>query len=110
MRSEEARSLLLAQRGEYDPPPRFPDVATRTAAALAAKDAHGDYRRANTMTAFAEALSMDLESIGKDRHLRVNFAPGFPLAPRQEDKVALVKHIAELRPAMASESFGISRT
>ena len=61
----------------------FPDVATRTAAALSAKDAHGDYRKANTTTAFAEALSMDLKSLGKDQHLRVNFAPGFPLPPKQ---------------------------
>ncbi len=87
----------------------FSDVAIRTAAAFSAKDAHGDYRRANTTAAFAEALSLDLESIGKDRHLRVNFAPGFPLSPQQDDKAALAKHMAELRPAMASESFGISR-
>lgn len=87
----------------------FPDVAAHTAAALSAKDAHGDYRDAKTTTTFAKALSMDLESIGKDRHLRVNFAPGFPLPPQQDDKAAIAKHIAELRPAMASESYGISR-
>lgn len=87
----------------------FPDVATRTAAALAAKDAHGGYRDAKTTTAFAKALSMDLKSIGKDRHLRVNFAPGFPTPPPHPDKAAAAKQLMQLRTAMAGESYGISR-
>lgn len=88
----------------------FPDVAARTAAALTAKLKHGDYRDAKTTAAFAKALSTDLRSIGKDGHLRVNLAPGFPLLPQQqEDQAAAAKHIARLRQAMASESYGISR-
>ncbi|MEO6801217.1 MAG: S41 family peptidase [Rhodanobacter sp.] len=87
----------------------FPDVAARTAAALSSKAAHGDYRNANTTTAFAEALSKDLKSIGKDGHFRVKFAPGFPLSSQPKDKAAIARQLAELRPAMASESYGISR-
>ena len=87
----------------------FPDVAARTAAALATKAAHGDYREANTTTAFAEALSKDLKSIGQDRHLRVKFAPGFPPPSQQKDKAAIARQFAAWRPAMASESYGISR-
>ena len=87
----------------------FPDVAAKTAAALSAKAAHGDYRDAKTTTAFAEALSSNLKSIGKDEHLNVEFAPGFSLPPRPDDKAASAKYIAQLRPQMANESYGISR-
>ena len=87
----------------------FPDVAARTAAALSAKATHGDYHGANTTAAFAEALTRDLKAIGKDGHFRVKFAPGFPLSSQQEDKAVIAKQFAEMRPAMASESYGISR-
>lgn len=87
----------------------FPDVAARTAASLSTKAAHGDYHDANTTTAFAEVLSKDLKSIGKDGHFRVKFAPGFPMSSQQKDKAEIAKQFAELRRAMASESYGISR-
>ena len=87
----------------------FPDVAARTATMLSDKAAHGDYQAANTTTAFAKALSKDLKFIGKDGHLRVKFAPGYPLPSPQEDKAAIAKQFAQMRPAMASENYGISR-
>jgi hypothetical protein len=87
----------------------FPDVAARTAAALTRKLARGDYREARTGAAFAEMLSKDLKALGKDRHLRVNFAPDYPIPPPQPDKAVAAERLAQLQSAMASESFGISR-
>lgn len=87
----------------------FPDVAASTVAALSAKAARGGYRDANTATAFAEALTTDLRSFGKDRHFRVGFAPGMPAPPQRRDTAAYVREIAQMGPAMASEGYGISR-
>jgi hypothetical protein len=89
----------------------FPDVATRTAAALSTRAAHGDYRDANTAAAFAKALSRDLASIGNDKHLRVRFAPDLSPPPPDDHKTPDDKDaiIAQMRTDMASESYGISR-
>jgi hypothetical protein len=92
----------------------FPDIAARTATALSAKAAHGDYREANTTTAFANALSSDLKAIGNDAHLRVKFAPDFSPPPQNNDKNAndkgaIAKKMEQMRTAMASQSYGISR-
>ena len=87
----------------------FPDVAATTAAALSAKAARGGYHDARMATAFAEALTADLRSIGKDRHFRVGFAPGMPAPPQRSDPASYVKEIARMRPAMASEGYGIRR-
>jgi hypothetical protein len=96
----------------------FPEVAAKTAAALSAKAAHGDYRGASTTTAFAKALSQDLRSIGNDKHLAVKFAPDLsPPAQNDEknveDKAPTAKEIAQMiaqmRSDSASESYGISR-
>ncbi len=96
----------------------FPGVAAKTAAALSAKDAHGDYRDAKTTTAFAKALSMDLKSIGNDKHLAVKFAPDLSPPPQNDDKNVddkvptakeIAQMIAQMRSDSASESYGISR-
>ena len=92
----------------------FPDVAASTATELSTRAARGDYRDANTTTAFADALTKDLRSIGKDGHFRVKFEPGFSPPPQNDDKEAqdndaIAKDIALMRSTMASESYGISR-
>lgn len=92
----------------------FPEVAARTAATLSAKAAHGDYRDADTTTAFATALSEDLKSSGNDKHLLVTFAPEFSAPPQNDDKGAdgkgaSAKQMAQMRSSMARESYGISR-
>ena len=92
----------------------FPDVAAKTAGALSARAAHGDYRDAKTTAAFAKALSKDLRSIGNDKHLAVKFAPGLSPPPPNadkgaDDKDAMAKEIAQMRSASARESYGINR-
>lgn len=94
----------------------FPDVAAETAAALSARAAHGDYRDANTTTAFAKVLSRDLRSIGNDQHFAVKYAPDLSTPPH-DDKSAvdhaptpeeIAQMIAQMRSASARESYGIS--
>ncbi|OOG48971.1 S41 family peptidase [Rhodanobacter sp. C01] len=101
----------------------FPDVAAETAAALSAKAVHGDYRDANTTTAFAKALSKDLRSIGNDKHLAVKFAPDLSPPPQDDDKgrddkggddkdataKEMAEMIAQMRSVSARESYGINR-
>lgn len=96
----------------------FPDVAAKTAAALSAKAAHGDYRDAKATAAFAKVLSKDLRSIGNDKHLAVKFAPDLSPPPQNDDKNVddkaptakeIAQMIAQMRSASASESYGISR-
>jgi len=59
----------------------FPDVAQSLAAQLAAKEASGGYAKATDTAAFADALSNDLRTLGKDGHFTVEFAPGLEPAP-----------------------------
>jgi len=66
----------------------FPDVAAKTAAALSARAAHGNYRDDKTEAAFAKALSSDLVAIGNDKHLAVKFAPDLPPPSQHDDKSA----------------------
>lgn len=87
----------------------FPDVAASTAAAISAKAARGGYRDVATATAFGDALTADLRSLGKDRHFRVGFAPGIPVPPQRNDAAAYIKEIALMRPDLASAGYGINR-
>lgn len=97
----------------------FPDVAAKTAAALAAKAAHGDYRNANTTTAFAKALSRDLSAIGNDKHLAVKFAPDLSPPPSHGDDKGgdgkgptdkeMEQMFAQMRSTAARENYGVSR-
>ncbi len=96
----------------------FPDIAVKTASALAAKAAHGDYREAKNTAEFTKALTADLKVIGNDKHLAVKFAPDASLPPSNDDKTAdnkeptpeeMAQMIAHMRSASARESYGISR-
>ena len=70
----------------------FPDVAAKTAAALSAKAAHGDYQDDKTEVVFAKALSSDLRSIGNDRHLAVKFAPDLSPPLQNGDKERMTRN------------------
>ncbi len=87
----------------------FPDIATRVAASLASKNAHGDYNIDTTTSAFGEALTRDLHELGKDLHLRVRFEPDFRPEPEQEGKPMSSRKLAEARLEMAHMAYGISR-
>lgn len=51
----------------------FPDVAKKTASAIRAKVRKGGYAGLDSAQAFADSLTSDLQSIGKDQHFRVGY-------------------------------------
>ena len=85
----------------------FPDVANSLAAALAGKQAHGDYAAANTADAFADALSKDMRAIGTDDHFQVFVDPDFK--PRPANAIPSAEELAKDRQEMATYGFGIQK-
>lgn len=63
----------------------FPDVADHAAAALNAKEANDGYASTNEAIAFAEMLTSDLRTHGKDLHLEITFDPDFKVTPPSDD-------------------------
>ncbi|WP_133478864.1 S41 family peptidase [Cognatilysobacter segetis] len=59
----------------------FPDVATKVAAELKARDARGAYAKATDVQTFARALGDDLRTAGHDLHFNVAYDPDFRAAP-----------------------------
>jgi hypothetical protein len=53
----------------------FPETAKKMEEALRARQKNGAYDRVDDAEAFAKMLTDDLEEIGHDKHLRVNFVP-----------------------------------
>jgi hypothetical protein len=51
----------------------FPDVAKKTAAVLRTKLKKGGYNGLDSAEVFADSLTSDLRTLGKDRHLRVGY-------------------------------------
>jgi hypothetical protein len=84
----------------------FPDVAQKVSASLAAKEASGGYNAANDTVAFAELLSADLRTFGRDGHFRVGYAPNFKPAPPQGTPPD-AKEAEEIRQEITSRGFGI---
>ena len=83
----------------------FPDVADTLTAALAAKDASGAYAKATDSKAFADALTNDLRTLGKDSHFFVGYDPGFRATPA--DTVPDAETLAAMHKEIASRGFGI---
>jgi len=68
-RAATVESLATALERRYV----FPDVAKKTAAALRARVKKGAYDGLDGAKAFADSLSADFKSIGKDGHFRVGY-------------------------------------
>lgn len=86
----------------------FPDVATKMAAELAAREAQDAYDRDGTARAFAAALGDDLRELGNDRHLRVDYVPGFKPEPA-DGQPPTAEELASGRKEVARDGFGIAR-
>ena len=54
----------------------FPDVASKVAAQLIAKEKAGGYAAATDSKSFAKALTEDLHALGRDKHFNVVYQPG----------------------------------
>ena len=85
----------------------FPDVAAQVASALAAKDASGGYAQAADSEAFADALSTDLRTLGRDGHFRVGYDPEF--RPSPPNAVPDAEMLERMREETLSRGFGVER-
>lgn len=70
----------------------FPEVAIKMSSSMKSKLENGNYKAILDPQEFAVTLTEDLQTISKDKHLRVTFAPGRIAAQRQavtpEDSIA----------------------
>jgi hypothetical protein len=87
----------------------FPEVASSLATQLAAKEASGGYAAATDSEAFAQALSADLRTLGKDGHFNVEFAPGLEDAPAGKPPIPDAAEVARGREVFAQRAYGIQR-
>ncbi len=87
----------------------FPDLAEKLATATAAKQAKGGYNAATTTDAMAAALTKDLIEIGKDKHFRVEFAPGFEAPPAGARPIPTSAQVAEMRREFSTLAYGLDR-
>jgi hypothetical protein len=85
----------------------FPDVASAVSTALRAKDGQGGYAAAVRADAFAEALTKDLQALGRDGHFRVVHAPGVVLRP--PDALPGKAELAAMRKEIAGVGYGVER-
>ncbi len=85
----------------------FPDVATKIAKSLRAKDAAGGYAKANTADTFAKALGDDLRSVGQDLHFQVNYEPEFGQHAQDSHAVPSHEDAERMRKDVASFGYGI---
>lgn len=83
----------------------FPDVAEQLATALAAKEASGGYSQATDSSTFADALTKDLRTLGKDGHFAVGYDPDFRASPPNAAPDA--ETLAAMRREVSSHGFGI---
>lgn len=85
----------------------FPDVATKIARTLRAKDAAGGYAKAADAETFAKALGDDLRSVSQDLHFQVAYEPEFGQHPQDSHAVPSHEDAERMRSDIASHGFGI---
>ncbi len=86
----------------------YPDVASKTAAALKDKLAKGGYDGGATTKAFGEALTTDLQAFGHDKHFRAEFDPEFKPEPEEDVAPTPVEREAA-RAQAAHRNWGIQK-
>jgi tetratricopeptide (TPR) repeat protein len=84
----------------------FPDVAARNGAQLNARLAAGAFDDMTDPQAYAEALTRELQSVNRDKHMRVRLRPAYPASGAQADPGAAV---AQQLREMRSRNFGFER-
>jgi hypothetical protein len=87
----------------------FPEVADALATQLAAKAAAGGYDGAKDTVAFAQALSADLRTLGKDGHFVVEYAPGVEDVPPGKQPVPSAAEVAAGRAEFARFGYSIEK-
>ena len=85
----------------------FPEVAERSASTLGEQLARGRYNQPRAQ-AFAEALTSSLQTVTRDRHLRVRFNPDFR-GSSDPDAAPTAEQRARFRRMAARENFGVNK-
>jgi hypothetical protein len=85
----------------------FPDVATKLAKSLRAKDAAGGYAKTTDTETFAKALGDDLRMVGNDLHFQVNYEPEFDQHPQDSHTVPSHEDAERMRKDIANFGYGI---
>ncbi len=80
----------------------FPEIATKMVSNMETKLKNGNYKSIQDPQEFATTLTTDLQTISKDKHIRVTFAPGQIAEQQQaitaEDSIAyLNRYVANLK-------------
>ncbi len=86
----------------------FPDTAKKMETDLKARIASKEYENATSAKAFAEKLTADLQSVSKDKHLRVRFSAQ-PLPVRKERREPSAAEIERSRWMNKRGNYGFER-
>ena len=87
----------------------FPEVAESLSPQLESRRSSGAYRDATTARAFADALTQDMRTIGKDGHFRVRYDPDFTPYVPETDGPPDAAEIARMREMAARMAYGLPR-
>ena len=86
----------------------FPAVAAAIGPALRTRLEAGAYDALDQPSAFAETLTQDLRTFGKDGHFRVRHDPDFKSQP-DDDRPPSPEEVSQIRTQVARRAFGIAR-
>jgi hypothetical protein len=102
-RSHVIEAALAALQRSYV----FPEVATRMAQAVRARQLVGEYRGLSSARQFARTLTGDLQEVSRDKHLRVRYS--FEPLPAQEQRGPSPEQVARRMEFMRSVNFGFEK-
>jgi retinol-binding protein 3 len=85
----------------------FPEVATRMAQAVRARQLAGEYRSLSSAGEFARTLTADLQEVSRDKHLRVRYS--FEPLPAQEQRLPTPEQGARHLDFLRSVNFGFEK-
>ncbi|MEZ5040647.1 MAG: S41 family peptidase [Saprospiraceae bacterium] len=79
----------------------FPDVAQKTSAHLDKQLQSGQFDASEDLESFAKALTIEVQSINKDKHMRIRPMPPFQ-APENTPSRMIEEHLNQLKQSRAS--------
>jgi len=85
----------------------FPEIAAQIEKDLKKKLEDGSFDEVSNKKEFAEVLTKEVQSISKDKHMRVRVRPPQPLSPTTKPNP--VAEFYEFRTSMQQENFGFTR-
>ncbi|MCK6446698.1 MAG: S41 family peptidase [Planctomycetes bacterium] len=107
-------AVIAAATKELDENYVFPDVAKRMGELLATRQKAKAYDSLTSAKQFAERLTEDLQSVSRDKHLRVRYRqdalpPEPPRSANEEEREPTAEELADFRREAARNNFGFVR-